>query len=104
MRLHFHSKILVGHILIDLFPSLEVNVRSHHNFLRKPHLLVLYLFVQEEVVAACKAANAHEFILEMEEGYETRVGEKGRQTDRTGTVAGRGFETEMMYVSRCFGD
>ena len=34
--------------------------------------------VQEEVVAACKAANAHEFILEMEEGYETRVGEKGR--------------------------
>jgi len=42
--------------------------------------------LQEEVVAACKAANAHEFILEMEEGYDARVGEKGR---RTGTIGKR---------------
>jgi ATP-binding cassette subfamily B protein len=30
-----------------------------------------------EVVAAAKAANAHDFILEQPEGYETRVGERG---------------------------
>lgn len=31
----------------------------------------------EEVVAAAKAAQAHEFILEQPDGYETRVGERG---------------------------
>lgn len=31
----------------------------------------------EEVIEAAKAANAHEFILEQEYGYETNVGEKG---------------------------
>lgn len=31
----------------------------------------------EEIVAAAKAARAHEFILELEEGYNTRVGERG---------------------------
>ncbi|MFQ3534817.1 MAG: ABC transporter ATP-binding protein [Aggregatilineales bacterium] len=31
----------------------------------------------EEVVAAAKAANAHDFIMEFPEGYETRVGERG---------------------------
>ena len=43
-------------------------------------------FLQEEVIAACKAANAHEFILEMEEGYDTRVGEKGRPSGTVGTL------------------
>ena len=32
---------------------------------------------QEEVVAAAKAAQAHEFILEQPNGYETEVGERG---------------------------
>ncbi len=32
---------------------------------------------REEVVAAAKAAQAHEFILELSEGYETIVGERG---------------------------
>jgi ATP-binding cassette, subfamily B, multidrug efflux pump len=32
---------------------------------------------QEEILAAAKAAQAHDFILEMTEGYETRVGERG---------------------------
>ncbi|MBX3066440.1 MAG: ABC transporter ATP-binding protein [Anaerolineae bacterium] len=32
---------------------------------------------REEVIAAAKAANAHDFILEFEEGYDTEVGERG---------------------------
>ena len=32
---------------------------------------------QEEIEAAAKAAQAHEFILQSEKGYDTRVGEKG---------------------------
>jgi ATP-binding cassette, subfamily B, bacterial len=32
---------------------------------------------QEEIVAAAKAANAHDFIMELENGYETVVGERG---------------------------
>ncbi|WP_214480485.1 ABC transporter ATP-binding protein [Bacillus sp. SM2101] len=31
----------------------------------------------EEVIAAAKAANAHEFILNLSEGYDTKVGERG---------------------------
>jgi len=49
---------------------------------------------KEEVVAACKAANAHEFILEMEEGYETRVGEKG--------IMLSGGQKQRLAVARCF--
>lgn len=32
---------------------------------------------QEEIIAAAKAAHAHEFILNFPDGYETRVGERG---------------------------
>jgi ATP-binding cassette subfamily B protein len=32
---------------------------------------------EEEIVAAAKAASAHEFILQLPQGYETRVGERG---------------------------
>jgi ABC-type multidrug transport system fused ATPase/permease subunit len=31
----------------------------------------------DEVIAAAKAANAHEFILELADGYDTKVGERG---------------------------
>lgn len=49
---------------------------------------------KEEVIAACKAANAHEFILEMEEGYDTRVGEKG--------IMLSGGQKQRLAVARCF--
>ena len=32
-----------------------------------------------EVEAAAKAANAHDFIMKLDEGYNTRVGERGTQ-------------------------
>ncbi|MFW5979415.1 MAG: ABC transporter ATP-binding protein [Halanaerobium sp.] len=32
---------------------------------------------EEEVIKAAKAANAHDFILELENGYQTKVGERG---------------------------
>ena len=32
---------------------------------------------QEQVEAAAKIANAHDFIMEMEKGYETNVGDRG---------------------------
>lgn len=32
---------------------------------------------KEEVIAAAKAANAHEFIMDLPEGYDTKVGERG---------------------------
>ncbi|MDF2592570.1 MAG: Xenobiotic-transporting ATPase, partial [Clostridia bacterium] len=34
---------------------------------------------REEVIAAAKVANAHEFIMEMSDGYETPIGERGTQ-------------------------
>ena len=32
---------------------------------------------KEEIIAAAKAANAHEFITQMTDGYETQIGERG---------------------------
>ena len=32
---------------------------------------------EEEVIAAAKAANAHDFIMSLQEGYDTKVGERG---------------------------
>ena len=50
-----------------LFPdSIEENIRYGNEKATK-----------EEVIGAAKAANAHDFILEMEEGYKTIVGERG---------------------------
>ena len=31
----------------------------------------------EDVISAAKVANAHEFIMNMEEGYETNIGDRG---------------------------
>lgn len=49
---------------------------------------------KEEVIEACQAANAHEFIMEMEEQYETRTGEKG--------VMLSGGQRQRLAIARCF--
>ena len=37
----------------------------------------------DDVVRAAKIANAHDFIMEMEQGYETMIGERGGMTSST---------------------
>lgn len=48
----------------------------------------------DEVIVATKMANAHDFILEMEEGYETRCGERGIQLS--------GGQKQRIALARCF--
>merc|ERR1740123_2019131 len=47
-----------------------------------------------EVYDAAKQANAHEFIAEMDEGYETRVSEKG--------IMLSGGQKQRLAIARCF--
>jgi ATP-binding cassette subfamily B protein len=49
---------------------------------------------EEEVVAAAKAANAHEFISRLPEGYQTRVGERGMRLS--------GGERQRIALARAF--
>ena len=80
-----------GHVLIDNVDVRDWQIRS----LRSHFGIVLqdpFLFSQtvaenisygvpdasdDEIIAAAKAARAHDFILELEDGYDTRVGERG---------------------------
>ena len=36
-------------------------------------------FTEDQVIAAAKQANAHDFIMEFQDGYNTQVGERGVQ-------------------------
>ncbi|CAE8652826.1 unnamed protein product, partial [Polarella glacialis] len=49
---------------------------------------------REEVIEACTAANCHEYVSEMEEGYDTRVGEKG--------IMLSGGQRQRLAIARCF--
>lgn len=48
----------------------------------------------EEVVAAARAANAHEFIMKTSSGYQTKVGERGMQLS--------GGERQRIAIARAF--
>jgi ABC-type multidrug transport system fused ATPase/permease subunit len=48
----------------------------------------------EEIIAAAKAANAHEFILELKDGYDTVIGERG------GTLSGG--QRQRIAIARTF--
>jgi ATP-binding cassette subfamily B protein len=48
----------------------------------------------DEIVAAAKAANAHDFIMQLEEGYDTIVGERG------GTLSGG--QRQRLAIARAF--
>lgn len=82
-----------GEILIDGRDIREMNLHSLRSQIAiVPQDIVLFAgtiydnirygkldATPEEIYEAAKAANAHEFIMELEKGYETEVGERGVQ-------------------------
>ena len=48
----------------------------------------------EEIIRAAKAANAHEFIMELEDGYNTDIGQRG--------VKLSGGQTQRLSIARVF--
>jgi ATP-binding cassette subfamily B protein len=80
-----------GHILIDGHDLRDVKLDSlasnigmvtqetylFHDTIRTNLLYAKLDATQAEIEAACKAANIHDFIMELEHGYDTIVGERG---------------------------
>jgi len=93
---------------IDLKELNATDVRKHIGFVAQDTQLfatsilenLLYALddkdkiTKDEVIEACKMANAHEFIWDMEEKYETRVGEKG--------IMLSGGQKQRLALARCF--
>merc|ERR1719181_745463 len=50
-------------------------------------------YTHEDLVAAATAAQAHQFISEFEDGYETRVGERGQRLS--------GGQKQRIAIARC---
>jgi subfamily B ATP-binding cassette protein MsbA len=89
--LHRFYDPVAGEILIDGTPLKEVSLHSYWSqigFVPQETLMfggaikenIEYArqgATEEEVIAAAKAANAHNFIMDCPEGYQTIVGEKG---------------------------
>ncbi len=95
-----------GAVLIDGHDTRQVNLRSLRQqigvVLQDPFLFngtvadnVAYGHPEaslEEIVAAAKAANAHDFIMDMPDGYDTLVGERGMRVS--------GGERQRLSIAR----
>jgi subfamily B ATP-binding cassette protein MsbA len=83
--------VIKGRITIDGVDIRELNIRSLRNqigivsqesilFNDTVRMNIAYGIpdaTMDSIIAAAKAANAHEFIIEQEEGYDTLIGERG---------------------------
>ena len=81
-----------GVILIDGKDYRDISQKDLHSslgyVLQSPYLFNATIFenvkfgrldaTREEVIAACKEINAHEFIMSLEHGYDTKTGESGK--------------------------
>ncbi|MBT3983940.1 MAG: ABC transporter ATP-binding protein [Bacteriovoracaceae bacterium] len=85
-------EVTSGEILIDGYPLKELDIKSYRRqvgmVLQDPYLFHGTMMSNisygkegatfEEIVAASKAANCHEFISKLPQGYETMIGERGQ--------------------------
>ncbi len=81
-----------GEILIDDHPVQELDLRHYREqtgvVLQEPYLFHGSVWANiayarpdappDEIIAAAKAANAHEFIVRLPDGYDTMIGERGQ--------------------------
>jgi subfamily B ATP-binding cassette protein MsbA len=79
-----------GEILIDDIPLNKIKINSLRNLIAlvtqdsflmndsvKNNITFGNTYTDEEIVAAAKMANAHEFIVQLPQGYDTMVGDRG---------------------------
>ncbi len=67
-----------GHGCCNVYHSMQhVALSTHMYCVMLSHLMFSY--TMDQVMDACKLANAHEFIVRLENGYHTVLGEKGVQ-------------------------